>query len=203
MNTSTGNVRINSCHAGLDGRKVDRIRRPVRQNDQHHIEQHFEDAALVRKIDEERVELLFFERQVFFALVVNLHAREINADEREHDREDQRSPRDLHPIALAARGSPANLTAPQSRKASRPRVAQTFRARRVDATCDRDRPAMPHDPRELAQHRDESRVEDRNEENEDRHCQHGQKTSRSAATHVDQRGARKKRTRQTSIRSRP
>ena len=37
---------------------------------------------------------------------------------------------------------------------------------------------------ELAQHRDESRVEDRNEENEDRHREHRQKTTRSPATHI-------------------
>src|SRR5215213_12008527 len=46
--------------------------------------------------------------------------------------------------------------------------------------------------RKLPQHSDEGRVEDGNEENEDRHREHGQKASRSAATDVDERRAREK-----------
>src|SRR6202008_3805048 len=44
----------------------------------------------------------------------------------------------------------------------------------------------------LAQYRDESRIKDRNEQNQNRHSQNRHEAARTPAAQVDQRGAREK-----------
>ncbi len=163
---STGTVERKSDHtsAPRSEPKSRHVGEVVGQDDEQHVEQHLEDAPLVREVYEERDERLLA-RGLHLGLVVDLDAREVDADERQRDREPEnhRDPRVVLELPHHHRQKPRRarepVEHPDRAPLRQPQRDQTVR--RVVAPALRRRA-----PRELAHDRHERRVEDRDEEDE-------------------------------------
>ena len=164
-----------------------RIGEVIGQGDQHDVEQDLEDPALVREVDEERHQRLR-PRRADLGLVVDLHAPQVDPDERqqEHVAEDGRQAVVQRQVAdeqtQEARHRGQGVEHPDGAAF---RQAQRHEpVRRVVASSSRYRPAG-----ELPQDRHKERVEDRDEQDQHRHRQHGQEAARTPAGGVQERRA--------------
>ncbi len=162
----------------------------MREHDQHDVEADFENAALVRQIDEQRDDRLLL-RGRDLVLAVHAHAGEIHAEDGQHDHE----ARDRSEAHVEAEVTDENRERPAEER-ERPehphRVtlgeAESHEAmRRVIASALRRRASG-----ELARQRHERRVEDRDAEHEHRHRQRRDHATRPPAARflAEQRAAR-------------
>jgi len=79
MTTKMGSVRRNNFHAGLSekGPNCSAYARPVCEHDQNYIQQYFEDAALVGKIDQKSKQQIVMLGADLCLFVVSLDACEV------------------------------------------------------------------------------------------------------------------------------
>ena len=152
----------------------------VSEGDQKRVEKNFEYATLVSDVDEKREDRIILSRQILFTLFVNLHLRQVHTDngQRRGEESDEREASHRAQLRNAKRQQTREdrecIDHQHSRAFRKPKRDKPMRCVIAAALRGFSSP-------QLSDHCDESRIEDRDQQDQDRNSEDREYPTRTSA----------------------